>query len=644
MSPPPPHFVGYSIMDDRRSDLETAESHLREGRIAEAAALYGRVLAADADCVEALFQIGTLALRSGDARAAVPLLERAARLAPRVGEVWNNLGAARKEAGDRAGAAAAWRTALEVDDRSAGPIANLAELALEQGDQELATKLYGQCLERDPSDSASAFALGDLLMERGQYLGAEECFLLAHRLDHAAGDFGERIRLLSQLALSRLKQDKLASAEGLYRLILGQMPTLAGMWANLSYVLERQGRIEEAIEAARQALTLEPGLSMGINNLAVALRAGHRVDEAVETLERSFANGFDQPLARFNHATMRLQQGRYREGWSGYEQRHGAFGGELAGTGARRLVSAEASALAGRTIVVRTEQGYGDTLQFSRFLPAFARRTGARLLWECPEELRSLAQNAPAGGRALAGVAEFVPVGGPFPPHDAWIPLGSLPGWLDVSLEQIEAAALGRDEVSAAVPYMAADFAQRAEWRNRLDALVPARSGESGSPLPRIGLVWQGNPAQAQDIHRSCALRHFGPLLADDRVFWFSLQKGEAGERQLTGHDRPHFIPLGPELRDFGDTAAVLAELDLLITVDTSVAHLAGSLGIEVWCLLCHTPDWRWHLDRADCPWYPTMRLFRQPKFGDWPAVVAAVQAQLEQWLGERTPARRDAA
>jgi tetratricopeptide (TPR) repeat protein len=631
-------------MDDHRSDLEIAETHLREGRIAEAAALYGRVLSANADCVEALFQIGTLALRSGDARAAVPLLERAARLAPQVGDVWNNLGAARKESGDRAGAAAAWRTALEVDDRSAGPIANLAELALEQGDQDLATKLYGQCLERDPSDSTSAFALGDLLMERGQYFGAEECFLLAHRLDHAAGDLGERIRLLSQLALSRLKQDKLVSAEGLYRLIIGQMPTLAGMWANLSYVLERQGRIDEAIETARQALVLEPGLSMGINNLAVALRAAHRVDEAADIFERAFATGFDQPLSRFNHATMRLQQGRYREGWSGYEQRHGAFGAELVGTGARRLTCGDSGSLVGQTIVVRTEQGYGDTLQFSRFLPEFARRTGARVLWECPDELRSLARTAPPGGQALTEVAEFVPVGGPFPAHDAWIPLGSLPGWLDVSLEQIEAAALGRNDASAAVPYMAAEVNTRNEWRTRLDNLAETGCGDRSATRPRIGLVWQGNPAQAQDIHRSCRLRHLEPLLADDRFVWFSLQKGEVGERQLIGLDQPHLIPLGPELRDFADTAAVLTELDLLITVDTSVAHLAGSLGTDVWCLLCHTPDWRWHMDRTDCPWYPTMRLFRQPKFGDWPSVAASVQSALEHWLTERTPSRREAA
>jgi hypothetical protein len=454
--------------------------------------------------------------------------------------------------------------------------------------------------------------------------------------------------LLSQLALARLKQDKLASAEGLYRLIVGQMPTLAGMWANLSYVLERQGRVDEAISTAQQALVLEPGLSMGVNNLAVALRAAHRVDEAAETLERAFATGLDQPLARFNHATMRLQQGRYREGWAGYEQRHGAFGAELTGTGARRLQRADlnGSAFEGKTIVVRTEQGYGDTLQFSRFLPELARRSGARLLWECPDELRSLAETSPRGGRALADVAEFAPVGGPFPPHEAWIPLGSLPGLLDLTLEEIEEGTRGSSGSNggASVPYMAADSAARGAWRNRLDTLVDERLGAAGRDLPRIGLVWQGNPAQAQDIHRSCPLRHFGPLLADERFVWFPLQKGEVGERQLVGYDRTRLVPLGGELRDFSDTAAVLAELDLLITVDTSVAHLAGSLGTPVWCLLCHTPDWRWHLERADCPWYPTMRLYRQPKFGDWTAVVAAVRGELERWLTERVPGHREAA
>jgi len=146
----------------------------------------------------------------------------------------------------------------------------------------------------------------------------------------------------------------------------------------------------------------------------------------------------------------------------------------------------------------------------------------------------------------------------------------------------------------------------------------------------RIGIVWQGNPAQSQDVVRSCGLSRFAKLRDIPGIAWFSLQKGELAERQLARNDTGlDIIPLGPHLHDFADTAAAICELDLVITVDTSVAHLAGALGRPVWTLLCHTPDWRWHLDRSDSPWYPTMRLFRQPAWGDWPAVFDDVAKQL---------------
>jgi hypothetical protein len=387
------------------------------------------------------------------------------------------------------------------------------------------------------------------------------------------------------------------------------------IFSNLAYVYERQGRLEEALAAGRRAVALTPAYADGHNNLGVAHRALHQLDEARRCFEHAAALRPDFALAKFNLGTLDLMQGNYAAGWRGYEWRNLTLAEPPRKFGVPRW---DGRPIPGRVLLVHTEQGYGDTIQFARFLKLVRERSEARLVVEGPAALLSLLQN-------IAGTDQVLQAGTALPPVDAEIPFPSLPGALGIELAGLPGE----------VPYLRVAESSRSAWRERLRTLAGNMLARASSGL-KVGFVWTGNPAQQQNVVRSCPLAKFATLAAVPRVAWYSLQK-EADERAL-GSEWPAKCPvvaLGPGLNDFADTAAALCELDLVITVDTSVAHLAGALGRPTWTLLSHTPDWRWQLGRVDSAWYPTMRLFRQPRWGDWEAVFEEVAAELRKLSSE---------
>jgi hypothetical protein len=258
--------------------------------------------------------------------------------------------------------------------------------------------------------------------------------------------------------------------------------------------------------------------------------------------------------------------------------------------------------LAGRTILLHAEQGFGDTLQFIRYLPLVQER-GRQIVLECQPELRRLLQsNMPDMSIVSRGHA--------LPPFDVQCPLMSLPRIFATDLTNIPPS----------VPHLEANADDIAVWRNRL--------AEHTAPA-KVGLVWAGNPDHANDRNRSVELASLAPLAEVPGVRFFSLQKGEAVSETNKLTTNMDLTDTAAELMDFADTAALIANLDLIITVDTAVAHLAGAMGRPVWTLLPFVPDWRWLLNREDSPWYPTMRLFRQPTIGDWEAVFRRVAEEL---------------
>lgn len=385
---------------------------------------------------------------------------------------------------------------------------------------------------------------------------------------------------------------------------------------NCGSALARLMRFEDALARYDAALALKPDYATAWFGRANSLKELRRLDEALESYERGRTLEPDNAEIHWNESLCRLLAGDLARGWDAYEWRWRAEPLKHHARHFPQPLWRGGAADAGRTILLHAEQGYGDTIQFCRYVPMVAAR-GLRVVLEVQRPLKSLL--AP-----LEGVAQLIAKGEPLPPFDLHCPLLSLPRVFGTTLATIPAR----------VPYLAAAPERIAAWRARLD--------ERAAPGPRIGLSWSGNPTHRNDRNRSIDPAQFAPLLAAAPGATFvSLQKtlSDADRAWLVAN--PGVVPLGGALGDFADTAALLSLMDLVIAVDTAVAHLAGAMGRPVWILLPHIGlDWRWLVDRADSPWYPTARLYRQPPSRDWRPVIEAVAGEMGEFTSDAEPAR----
>jgi len=369
---------------------------------------------------------------------------------------------------------------------------------------------------------------------------------------------------------------------------------------NAGLVLAALGRHDDAAAAYRRALAIDPRHAAALSNLGLALTASNALPAAIEALSHAveIAPGYGE--AHWNLALAALRHGDFVRGFREYEWRLAlpAFRGAAPPSSPRW----SGGDIAGRTLLVVAEQGLGDTLHFLRFARDLAAR-GARVVVEVPRALARLAATAP-------GVTAVSVRGEPRPAHDTWIPMLSIPGAIGL-------AAIPADAV---VPYLSVDPQRAADVTAVLKRAAPRR--------PRIGLAWAGARNNTQDRARSCPLASLAPLLARTDATWISLQKGD-GEEEIAAVTAAATLVHLEARNDLDGTAALVAALDLVISVDTSIAHLAGALARPVWILLPFAPDWRWQDGRTDTPWYPTARLFRQPRQRDWDSVVGAIAAAL---------------
>ncbi len=380
---------------------------------------------------------------------------------------------------------------------------------------------------------------------------------------------------------------------------------------NLGTALQEQRELDEAVACYRRAIDLKPDYPEAHNNLGSALKEQGRLDDAVACYRMAIHLKPDFPQAHSNLALALLARGDLAAGWEEHEWRWQT----LQMIKDRRIFAQplwRGEAAAGRTLLIHAEQGFGDTLQFCRYARLAADR-GLRVVMEVQQPLVRLL-------RTLACVDLVVGRGEELPDFDLQCPMLSMPLALGTTLATIPSAA----------SYLRADEAQAAAWRTRL--AVVANQGT------RIGLVWAGNPiphlrvAATMDRRRSIAPDRLAPLFDVSGAHFFSLQKD--------GPAAPEHFPLTDvmaEMGDFADTAALIANLDLVISVDTAVAHLAAALGKPVWLLDRFDPCWRWLTGRRDSPWYPTLRLYRQPRPGDWESVVTEVARDLQSLAGADT-------
>jgi tetratricopeptide (TPR) repeat protein len=614
--------------------LQQAFQLLQQGRLADAERLYRALLERDRNQFAALYGLAIALSRRGALDEAVRLMRRALNQNPRLAGAHNDLGNMLEGLGRYEEAAERYRRALALEPGLAVAHTNLGHALQALGRPEEAAAHHRQALALQPDFADAHNNLGVALQALGQPREAVTHFERAVALEpgfaEAHNNFGNALRALDrhEAAIAHYQRaaalrpdyaeahynlgnalqtlSRLDEAVAAYERALAVRPGYAEALNNLGNALQTLDRLDEAVARFDAALTARPDYAAALNNLGNALQALNRHEAAIPCHARARALQPERSAAQWNEALARLAIGDFAEGWRHYEARWDAEG-----TGQRRRQFAapqwRGEALEGRTILLHAEQGLGDTLQFARYVPMVAAR-GGRVVLEVQRPLVPLL----AG---LLGVAIIVAQGETLPSFDVQSPLLSLPLAFGATLATIPAQ----------IPYLAAPPERLARWR----AVIGERA------RPRIGLAWAGNPANRFDRRRTMPLKHLAPLLATPGASFFALQKDlRPGDAEILRQFGEVSV-LSERLADFADTAAVACELDLVISICTSVAHLAGGLGRPLWVMLPFSADFRWFRERSDSPWYPTARLFRQSAPGGWDGVVAQVRQALEEFIAQ---------
>ncbi|MCU0541345.1 MAG: tetratricopeptide repeat protein [Oscillatoriaceae cyanobacterium Prado104] len=505
------------------------------------------------------------------------------------------------ETGEKEQAIALYETIIATTPDCFTARINLGYLKQEQGELDAAIPHYREAMAIDPTIPQTAYNLAKAFEEKGE---VEEA--IAH-YEQALAAEPNFVPALINLAVALQEKGELAAALTHYQRAIEVQPNSSEAYNNMATVLQEQGNLEAANTYYQKALELVPDFVEAVNNLGRTFVEKGELQEAIACYRRAINLNHEHASAHLNLSLALLLSGDFVNGFAEYEWRweikefqtgHSCF---LAVP--EKAISArdyrplwDGSDLQGKTILLHAEQGLGDTIQFVRYA-SIVRSKGGRVIVGCYPQLQRLFAT-------VAGIDLLAVKGEPLPEFDLQAPLLSLPYILGTTLETIPATT-----AYLSVP-PGVEF-----------ALLPDRN-------LKVGIVWAGNPKHRKNKQRSCSLKHFLPLLEVSGTSFYSLQK-ELSEDDRALLNRTAIIDLSPHLRDFADTAAAISQLDLVISVDTSVAHLAGALGKPVWVLLAFSPDWRWLWQREDSPWYPTARLFRQRERGDWEGIFDRVREAL---------------
>ncbi len=534
--------------------------------------------------------------------------------------------------------AAEWASRAIRKDAKPAFLVTLGVALRNLGRHEDALKVFDKAVQLKPEDAQLWYQLGSALLDAGRSSDALLCFEHALALDpgHRDAAYGAGYVLVGlerfeealvhfdrsvemdashaptlqmrAIALRKLKRFDAAIADNLRAMELD--PANPDICNNMGAILGALGQIEQALSWYDRALAINPNIARNITNKASALYELGRFDEAIVTYQRAMAVDPDLAEAPWNLALVQMLVGDFKAGWSGREARWRIPAMSSKYLDLRQPMWLGTESVAGKTVIVCQDEGLGDAIQFVRYVPFLAAR-GARVILIVDEPLRSMLSGLSGVAQCLRKSPDTL-----LPAYDLHVPISSLPLAFGTELDNIPAE-----------PYFPAPRADRVQaWDDRLG---PRNN-------MRVGLVWSGNPEHWNDHNRSISLRALSPILDVDATF-VSLQKQPRPQdietlRQLTG-----IIDLTADLTDFAETAALVSCLDLVIAVDTSVAHLAAALGRPTWILLPYVPDYRWLLGRDDSPWYPAVRLFRQAATRDYASVVARVRAELSAAIDEGT-------
>jgi tetratricopeptide (TPR) repeat protein len=611
--------------------IADAIAHHQAGRLDDALALCEKALKRNSSQADALHLKGIITFQKGDAQAALEILDAAITAAPKNAAYHNSRGLVLKAQGRRDDAVETFERVIGLAPRFALAYCRLGQVLDTRGEHDAALALFREAQTLAPNDAGIAQALARAearpkggggpsaasVHRRGATDSPETlqaCLRLVGRKDKVPAlvafrrliaefpDHAESHRRFGDLLLGLGRCEEAVVA---YRRALTFNPVDADAQTNLGVALHQLGRFEEACAAFDTALDLAPGSVAAYYNLGCALSDLGRHAQAVEQFARATAREPDHASAHWNSSSSLLALGHFKEGWAEYEWRFQSSS-VLDQIGRRHFDAPrwDGSPLDGGRVFIHCEQGVGDVIQMARYLPQIIER-GARPVLECQPELARLL------GTSLDGIAEVVARrddGAVRAAHDCYLPVMSLPGLFETTLETIPQT----------VPYISAPAALAEHWAARL----------AGQGLA-VGLVWAGRPAHRNDRRRSCRLADFAPLAAVSGVRFFALQKGDAAAQATQPPDGLAIESLDSELDDFADTAGAVANLDLVISVDTAVVHLAGAMGRPVWTLLPQVADWRWLIEREDSPWYPSMRLVRQSNALGRPELMTRLSTEL---------------
>ncbi|MFM0160647.1 tetratricopeptide repeat protein [Paraburkholderia sediminicola] len=580
--------------------VASADTHFVAGRTQEAMLEYERALEQQPQHVHALHRMGLACFRGDQVELSRQYLDEALTVAPERADIWEHRGLLAALQGERVAAEAFYHRALNLAGGTASLHRNLADCLKLSDRLAEAREHYAAALRLDPALHHAVRALARISTELGQIPEAADLWLHAWALD------ATRISDALELIAAMSKAGRHAQIDSVLAQLRASFASDATALGQLAFALNSVDRFGDAISVAAQGLSIDPQNAGLHHNASYAFNMlGDFSQMRLHTVEAAKLLP-DDTHVQFNLAAAQLRFGDFEQGWKQWRwheqlpENHDLVRPDFP--------EWHGEPVAEMRFLLIGEQGLGDQLQFLRFA-AWLHREGAIVDVWIEGPLGELARDATGVNAAWT----TLPPG----PYEYWCRMFRMPEYMRLDVPMLPVA----------MPYLVAGAEKARHWKNRLDAIDSV--APNGARKMRIGLVWAGNPAYGLDRYRSISLNALGPVLAQPGVKWFSLQMGRAQDAAAALPAGVDMHMLGPEINSFSDTLAICKALDLVITVDTAVAHLAGASGSPVWVLLPTCTDWRWMADREDSPWYPSARLFRQRELGRWDAVLDDVQTAL---------------
>ncbi|MDP3355017.1 MAG: tetratricopeptide repeat protein [Polaromonas sp.] len=566
----------------------------QQGQLDQAGLLYQQILQAQPQHFDALQLSATIAMQQKKSTAAVALFDQALKIQPRHAAALNNRGNALRDLGRGAEALESYEKALKIQPDYVEALSNRGAALRHLGRLSDALGSYDQALKVKPDYALALTNRGNTLRALGRSGDALDSHDRALKIQP---DYADALSSRAAALMDLKRPDEALASCARALQVRPNHPEALNNRGNALWALRQPA---QALESFGRALTVRPDYAEAFSNRGNVWRELQRPTEALADFASALRLNPDHAEAHWNEALCRLMLGEFELGWQKYEWRWKKEPGLSMARNFTQALWLGKEPLQGKTILLHAEQGLGDTIQFCRYAKQVA-ALGARVVLEVQPALKTLLQG-------LEGASLVIAKGEQLPDFDYHCPLLSLPLAFQADLSNISGQ-----------KYLHSDPAKRQQWQTRLG---PASK-------TRVGLVWSGATGHQNDHNRSLSLAQIAPLISEQAQY-YCLQKELRPADQATLRNTPTLQFMGEFLKDFSDTAALLEQMDLLITVDTSVAHLAGAMGKEVWIMLPFSPDWRWLLNRSDNPWYESARLFRQPAPGDWASVLAQVQAALQ--------------